>query len=105
MGWSSGRGRSAPRGSGEWIAGWRPAPFHVMEPARFRPIVAFVMDAASGLVLGVEALAHGSGPEETAGAVVKVIEGRSQAGEPGALPRSLRVDDPELAAGLVGIQL
>ena len=86
--------------SREWIAGSRPAPFQVMEPTPFRPLVAVVMDATSGLLLAVEALDQGSGPPEAAGAIVKVVQFHSRTSDPGDFSGTLRVDDPELAGAL-----
>ena len=68
-----------------------------MEPTPSRPRVAVVMDAVSGWLYGVEALEHGSGPAEAARSIVKVVQAHSGASDPGDLPRTLRVDDPELA--------
>jgi hypothetical protein len=92
--------RSRERASGEWIVGSRPAPFEVLEPTRFRPPIVVVMDAVSGLLLGVEPLAHGSGLAEAARAIRKVMQAHSRTSGPGAGPRILRVDDPELANAL-----
>ncbi len=92
--------QSREQASSEWIVGSRPAPFEVLEPTPFRPPVVVVMDAVSGLLLGVEALEHGSGLGEAAGAIVKVVQARSSSSDPGAGPRILRVDDPELADAL-----
>jgi len=86
---------------GEWVAGWRPGPFRIKEPAPFRPWVAVVVDAATGWLFGVETLDEGSGPAEAAGAIVKVVKAQRSQTAP-AFAQALRVDDPELAAALRG---
>lgn len=86
---------------GEWVAGWRPGPFRVEEPAPFRPWVAVVVDAATGWLFGVETLDQGSGPAEAAGAIVKVVKAQRPKTAP-AFPQALRVDDQEVATALRG---
>jgi len=83
----------------EWVAGWRPGPFRVEEPAPFRPWVAVVVDAATGWLFGVETLDQGSGPAEAAGAIVKVVK-TQRPKTAAAFPQALRVDDQEVAAAL-----
>jgi len=86
---------------GEWVAGRRPGPFRIKEPEPFRPWVAAVVDAATGWLLGVEALDQGSGPAEAAGSIVKIVNAQRPKTEP-AFAQALRVDDPVLATALRG---
>ena len=58
------------------------------------------MDAMSRWLFGIEALPQDSGSDEGAEAIVKVMHGSSTARESAGLPRTLRVDDPELAESL-----
>ena len=84
----------------EWIAGVRPGAFHILEPTPFRPQVALVMDAMSRWLFGIEALSQGSGLDDGAEAIVKLVHSSSTARESTGLPRTLRVENPELAEAL-----
>jgi len=58
------------------------------------------MDAMSRWLFGIEALPHDSGSDDGAEAIVKVMHSSSTARESAGMPRTLRVEDPELAEAL-----